>query len=113
MRCRPILVGGNLHPHLRVLHQVFKPQRVTGRSTLRGDQHQVSAISAINQCTAIPRSGLSALGGQQHAGDAVPIVSFGAISLDVALNMLAHPFRGAVDDGRRRNAVLGDRLAHT
>jgi hypothetical protein len=26
--------------------------------------------------------------------------------------MLAHPFRGAVDDGCRGSAVLGDGLAH-
>ncbi|MEY3823664.1 MAG: hypothetical protein RL628_1772, partial [Actinomycetota bacterium] len=33
--------------------------------------------------------------------------------LDVTLNMLTHPFRGAVDDGCRGSAVLGDGLAHT
>lgn len=109
---RPVLVGANLHPNLRVLHEVFKPQWVGGRTTLRGDQHQVGAVGAVNQCTAIPRTGLAALRGQQHARDAVPVVSFDAISLDVALNVLAHPFRRAVNDGRWGSAVLGDGLTH-
>src|SRR6185437_15824690 len=94
MRAGVEAVALHLHVDLGIGEQVEIPGRVLGRAAARRDDEQAVAVAAVDQWQRALLAAAAAAGGQEQRGVAVPVVAFGAVGLDVAVDVVGVPGSG-------------------